>query len=172
MLIYLQMIENNDDKDKFEQLYMKYRSLMYQSALSILQNNEDAEDVVHQAFISIIENIDKVKAVDAPETRSFCVLCCKNKALDLYRKKKRWGEVQLIDNLTELAAPDYDGRLDMAIAKLPLTLGTVVLLHYDNGFTIEEIAEILGITVVAARKRLTRAKNELRKTLREERIIE
>ena len=60
----------------------------------------------------------------------------------------------------------------MAIAKLPLTLGTVVLLHYDNGFTIEEIAEILGITVVAARKRLTRAKNELRKTLREERIIE
>lgn len=81
MLIYMQIIENDDDRDKFEQLYLKYRGLMYHSAISILHNNEDAEDVVHLAFVSIIENLGKIGAIDSPETRSFCILCCRNKAL-------------------------------------------------------------------------------------------
>ena len=171
MLVYLQMIESNDDRDKFEQLYNKYRSLMYHSAYRILQNREDSEDAVHQAFISIIENLEKIKDVDLPETRSFCVICCKNKALDLYRRKKRSGEIELIDNYTEISAPEFDNRLDEAIANLPVKLGSVILLHYDNGFSMEEVAEILGITVSAARRRLTRAKDELRKALQEEGMI-
>ena len=60
MFIYLQMIESDSDKDKFEQIYLKYRGLMYHSAFTILRNREDSEDVVHQAFVSIIENFDKL----------------------------------------------------------------------------------------------------------------
>ncbi len=171
MFIYLQMIESDSDKDKFEQIYLKYRGLMYHSAFTILRNREDSEDVVHQAFVSIIENFDKIQDINSPETRSFCVLCCRNKALDLYRKKCRWGEIELIDNLQELAAPQLDDRLDIAIANLPLKLGTVILLHYDNGYSMEEIAKMLNISTVAARKRLTRAKDMLRKALQEEEMI-
>ena len=90
MLIYLQMIESDREKDKFEQLYLKYRNLMYHSAFTILHNREDSEDSVHQAFVSIIENLDKIGDTNSAETRSFCVLCCRNKALDLYRRKNRW----------------------------------------------------------------------------------
>lgn len=50
MLIYLQMIESEADKSKFEQLYLKYRSLMLRVAMRILHNEQDAEDAVHQAF--------------------------------------------------------------------------------------------------------------------------
>ena len=42
MLIYIQMIESEEDKSKFEQLYLKYRWLMYSVAKSILNNEHDA----------------------------------------------------------------------------------------------------------------------------------
>lgn len=168
MLIYLQMIESDLEKDKFEQLYLKYRNLMYHSAFTILHNREDSEDSVHQAFVSIIDNLDKIGDTNSAETRSFCVLCCRNKALDLYRRKNRWGEIELFENIQELPMPEPESQLDAAIAGLPLALGTVILLHYDNGYSIEEIAEILNISVSAARKRLTRAKAMLKKILREE----
>lgn len=132
MLIYLQMIDSDQEKDKFEQLYLKYRNLMYHSAFTILRNREDSEDAVHQAFVSIIENLDKIGYTASAETRSFCVLCCRNKALDLYRKKNRWGELELFDNLQELAMPEPESRLDIAIASLPFDHGTVILLHEES----------------------------------------
>ena len=53
MLIYLQMIESEEDKSKFEAIYNKYRYLMFSVANRVLNNQYDAEDAVHQAFISI-----------------------------------------------------------------------------------------------------------------------
>lgn len=56
MIIYLQMIESDEDKSKFEQLYIMYKGLMFHVAMKILKNEFDAEDAVHQAFLSLIEN--------------------------------------------------------------------------------------------------------------------
>ena len=56
MLIYLSMIESQDDGHRFERIYERYRNLMYHVAYRILRNPQDAEDAVHQAFVSIIQN--------------------------------------------------------------------------------------------------------------------
>lgn len=61
MLIYLSMIESEADKSLFEQLYIRYKGLMYHIAYRILQNREDAEDAVHQAFVSLAKNIKKLQ---------------------------------------------------------------------------------------------------------------
>ena len=55
MLIYLQLIDNPRDKATFEDLYYRYRGLMFHTANKILRNRDDAEDAVHQAFLSIAE---------------------------------------------------------------------------------------------------------------------
>lgn len=55
VLIYMQMIASDEDKSKFEQIYLTYRKLMFFVARSILKNDADAEDAVHTAFVSIIE---------------------------------------------------------------------------------------------------------------------
>ena len=54
-MIYLQMIESEDDKVKFEEIYLKYKSPMFYAANKILHNEQDAEDAVHMAFIKIAE---------------------------------------------------------------------------------------------------------------------
>ena len=57
MIIYLQMIESDEDKSKFEQLYIMYKGLMFHVAMKILKNEFDAEDAVHQAFLSLIGRV-------------------------------------------------------------------------------------------------------------------
>ena len=55
MFLYLAMIDSYADKSKFEILYSEYKNLMYYTANRILRNSSDAEDVVHQAFLKVIE---------------------------------------------------------------------------------------------------------------------
>ena len=68
MLIYLQMIESEEDKSKFIELYNQYRYLMFSVANRILKNEYDAEDAVHQAFVSIIDNLRQHRTIS--ETRT------------------------------------------------------------------------------------------------------
>ena len=55
MIIYLSMIDTPEDRSKFERLYIEYRDVMYHVAYKILNNEQDAEDAVHQAFVKIAE---------------------------------------------------------------------------------------------------------------------
>ena len=105
MLIYLQMIESEEDKSKFEAIYNKYRQLMFVAANRILKNQYDAEDAVHQAFVSIIDNLSKVKEVNCPETRSYVVIITENKAIDIIRSRKRLAGEDLTETLPGMDIP-------------------------------------------------------------------
>lgn len=80
MIIYLQMIESDEDKSKFEQLYIMYKGLMFHVAMKILKNEFDAEDAVHQAFLSLIENLKKISDVKCPKTRAYIVIITERKS--------------------------------------------------------------------------------------------
>ena len=99
MLIYMMMIDSETDKSKFEQIYMKYKGLMFYVANDILHNEHDAEDAVHQAFIKIAENIKKIMEVDCPKTKGYVVTIVENKAIDLYRKNKRQSKIELLEDI-------------------------------------------------------------------------
>ncbi|MGB9680546.1 MAG: RNA polymerase sigma factor [Thermoanaerobacteraceae bacterium] len=58
--IYLAMLDGEEDKNKFELLYVTYRKLMFYVANRILNDERLAEDAVHQTFLKILENFDKV----------------------------------------------------------------------------------------------------------------
>ncbi|HFL3113362.1 TPA: RNA polymerase sigma factor, partial [Clostridioides difficile] len=89
MLIYLAMLELEEDKVKFEKIYEKYRQIMFYVANKILKDDHLAEDAVHNAFIRIIKNIDKIDEVDSPRTKAFIVIIVERIAIDFYRKRKR-----------------------------------------------------------------------------------
>mgnify|MGYP005869451159 FL=1 len=57
MFVYLMMMDSQEDQSKFEKIYLTYKGLMYHVAYKILNNEHDAEDVVHSAFVKIAENI-------------------------------------------------------------------------------------------------------------------
>ena len=89
LVYYLQTIESEEDKSKFERIYYRYRKLMFHVAMKILNNDADAEDAVHQAFVSVIENLNKVGVPELPETRCYVVTITERKAIDILRAKEK-----------------------------------------------------------------------------------
>ena len=125
MLIYLSIIETEENKSKFEQIYNKYKQIMFFVANRVLRDEYLSEDAVHQAFLRIIDNLDKIDKIDCHKTKGFIVTIVENIAIDFYRKRKRennisFDEVEFyirdIKNESNLIIND----VEEAILKLPI----------------------------------------------------
>lgn len=174
MLIYLQMLPNEEQRSRFEALYLRYRLLMFRVARRVLSNDSDAEDAVHQAFLRLIGLMDKLEDSGDKQTASFLAILAERSALDLLRKQRR-NAADSLDELEEPGKPQRELeqlplRLDFAaaLAALPARYREVLLLKYDNGFTAKEISEILSMSEANVWKTLQRAKTALREKLGEE----
>lgn len=60
MLVYLAVLETEQEKTKFEQLYLTYRQTMFYVANSVLHDTQLAEDAVHQAFLRIMDHMGNI----------------------------------------------------------------------------------------------------------------
>lgn len=172
MIIYLQMIDTSEDKNKFEQIYLEYQGLMYWVANKILHNTHDAEDAVHQAFISIAKNMKKISEPVCPKTKNYVVTIVENKAIDIYRKKQKHPEMELDEEVKGITV-EYQGTngLTECLLKLPAEYRNVILLKYYQGYDTREIAHILEISQANAGKLLQRAKQKLEVLCREEGVL-
>lgn len=56
LMIYLSAIETPEEKIKFEELYYRYRGFMLKAVKRVLRGDQDAEDAVHNAFLSTARN--------------------------------------------------------------------------------------------------------------------
>lgn len=161
MLFYLMLIETQEDQTKFEMLYMRYRGLMFTVADKILNNKWDSEDAVHLAFVKVAEHIKKIDVSVEPVVRGYLVTIATNKAIDIYRKKRRRQrrEVQLHENI----GYEYKGEnpLTFCLFQLPQTYKEVLSLKILHGYTAKEIAKMLDMTEANVHKTYQRAKKKL-----------
>ncbi len=171
MIVYTQMIEDPDSRTKFEKIYMQYRGVMYHVAYQVLRNEQDAEDAVQQAFLSILKNLDKVRRVDGPETRAYVTIIAEHKAVDMIRQRGRLTTMEFEEGVYGIAfQPPGDHGIGDAMAGLPAQYREALLLRHAQGYTTQEVAEILELSYEAARKLLYRAKEALKKQLGKEGI--
>ena len=171
MLIYLQMIETPEDQSKFVIIYEQYRDYMYRVAFAILNNQEDAEDAVHCAFVKIAENIKNVDEPVCLKTRGYVVTIVRNRAIDVYRKKQAHPTAEYSDAIKGVQI-EYDGenRVTACIMKLNERQRNILILKYHHGYDLKEIAKMLGITYRNALQIEQRAKAKLRVLCEEEGI--
>ena len=166
MLLYLQMIESESDRNKFEKLYLKYRYLMFSVAIKILNTSQDAEDAVHQAFLYLLENLNKISEIDCTQTRSYIVILTESRAIDIIRKRKRISDNELEEDFlhgkTEM--PDTD-ELGSAISNLPTRYRNVILLKYVYGYSVRETAKLMNCSESAAKSLVFRARTALKEIL-------
>ncbi len=174
MIVYLSMLDTEAEKTKFEQLYLTYCNLMFYTAQTILCNEKMAEDAVHQAFINIIENFEKVSDIVSPKTRCYVTVIVRHVSINLYNRQKKSNMIYFEDldysedNEVPSSAEPMDELKTADILKaLPKQYGDILLLKYHYGDQENEIAELLNITPENARKRVQRAKECLSKLLTE-----
>lgn len=175
---YLQMVETPEEKSAVEFLYTEYRRLMYKTAFSVLHNQQDSEDAVHEAFIRVINNISKIRDVRCHETKLFLVIIVRNAAINIYNANKKSSHV-LIDDVEEMLQSDdsvedtffdkYDVEL---IEKMLLRLSEndyeVLFLSIVQSLKPSEIAAFLMLSPNTVSQRLHRAKIRLKQLVEKE----
>lgn len=167
MIIYLQMIETDEDRSRFEEIYQEYRNLMYYVAYKRMQHEQDAEDVVHHVFVKIAENIKNIEPV-SPKTKQFIVTMVDNRVTDVFRVRGRHPVVMNDDELKNSSVTENEGEdlLTECILKLPEQQRMVIWMKYKQGYSLREIAKMLGISLVWAQKIDQRAKKKLEELYR------
>lgn len=151
----------------FEAAYTAYSPMVFRVALSHLKNREDAEDLLHDVFIKFMEKMQYLN--DEEHKRAWLVRVTVNACRDTLRKKSYRDHLSL-DEVSEQAAPDQADKPDVfyALESLPDQDRTVILLHDLEGYAIKEVAAMLGIGLSAAKMRLFRARERLKKRVESE----
>jgi RNA polymerase sigma-70 factor (ECF subfamily) len=164
------MLETDEEKGLFEQIYRTYKQDMYAVAYGVLNNVEDAEDVVSQSLLTIANNFTKVSQIPCNEMRAYIVIISKNTAINLYRQNRertvhctKLSESELVDETYFESREFYE--LTKAVSKLPQIYKDVIYLYYLQGFTYKETASQLGIKYGVVRQRALRAKTMLKNIL-------
>lgn len=169
MLIYLSMIENEEDKEKFEEVYALWHDKMYGVAMKDLKNPHDAEDVLIEAFTYIAKNMDKIDDPKSKKTLSYVCVVTKHFAIDEIRRRKRVTLVNYDDLAYAIGSFKMtDDTLTNAILKLPEKHRQIIFLKYYHGYAVKEIAKMYGMKYDATQKLLFRIKKGLETKLSKE----
>lgn len=169
---YLTAIADVDEKITFEKIYYNYRKQMIYVALSILENNNDAEDAVHTVFCKIAEKHMKTVQTlnDEQDLRCYLLKAVKNTALNMKRDSKNTVSLEEIDDvadgddndfLDEICSKAMYSELLNAIKNLSKTYSDVLYLHFVLEMKVNDIAEFLNRNKDTVKKQLVRGKKLL-----------
>ena len=174
------------DLDAFETLATRYERRVYSHALRLVRQEQDAEDVTQQTFLSVVEHL-----ADFRQEASFATWLLRiatYAALKIIRKRKGLDTVSLEastepqEDSPEIPHPEYiaDWResperlverhetqrlIDTALAQLDDKHRLVFLLRDVEGLSVRETAEALGLSEANVKVRLLRARLQLRERL-------
>lgn len=142
----------------FHQVYETYGEALYRFCLLQMKNAADAEDVLQEVFL---KRLYRAPDFDSPgHERRWLFRVALNQCRDEWKRSRR-TEVPL-DEAALLVVPEEDRTVLEQVAALPEKLRTVIHLHYYEGYSVEEIATILGVTVSAVKMRMKRGRDVLR----------
>jgi RNA polymerase sigma-70 factor (ECF subfamily) len=169
------------DEAAFKEIVGTWQNMVYNTAIGILQNAEDAEDVAQDVFVQVYESVKNFKAESKFSTWLYRITV--SKALDHLRRKKRKKRFAYIQSLfgvnneVIIERPDFqhpgvtlDNKeraavLFKAIDQLPENQKIAFTLHKLEGLSYQEISEVMKTSVSSVESLMHRAKNNLKKWL-------
>jgi RNA polymerase sigma-70 factor, ECF subfamily len=168
------------DRDAFAQLYDRFSKPLFSIALRVLSDAREAEDIVHDVFVSLWEKSGGFES-NRGSAFAWCVTMTRNRAIDRVRARKRRGEllsesvpsdlgyevneVGTGDSADELWGKEKAAAVRAALANLPAEQRAALQLAYYSGLTQQEIAEKLHEPLGTVKARIRRGLLKLREFL-------
>lgn len=151
---------------RLEAAYEKYADMLYRLALSHMNHQEDAEDVVQEVFVKYMNH--KQSFQDEVHERAWLIRVTVNACYDLLRYKNRRNHTALDEIAETAAAEETNMEIFKMLEQLPPKYKTVLVLHYLEGFTVEEISFMLRVSKSAIKMRLSRGREQLKELIEKE----
>jgi RNA polymerase sigma-70 factor (ECF subfamily) len=155
------------DREAFEMIIRTHSRMLFAIAYGILQNREEAEDVVQDSLVKAWKTRWRVR--DPKKFPAWLATIARHKGRDVFRKRRT---VPLSEQVTEPIEPEpantsaLDQRLYSALAALPELHRAALTLRYFEEMDYRTIENSLGLTNGALRGILGRALTSMRKQLR------
>ena len=174
MISFLDLLDSQEDKEKFEQIYKKYSNLLFHVAMNRLNNRCEAEDCVQDTFLYIAKNFHKIGQIESSETRQYLATIVTGYAIKKFNRNSKIEFVSLeeyknIQEANDLEFfDDYDAiTVSEAIDKLDDESKVYLYLTYTYGYKSSEIAKMYGTSATAIRMRLSRIRKQLKEIIEE-----
>ena len=156
-----------NDKQRFEIAYGQYADMLYRVSFSYLKNKEDADDVVQDVFTKYFCGLHMPMNPD--QEKAWFIRVTINQCHDAIRKKG-YRNHSTLDEVIQMPEKDKEDTTPLyeALDKLPEKNKGVIILHYLEGYSVDEIARILQLSVSAVKMRLKRGREFLKEELEKE----
>ena len=169
LVFYLSILDNDEDRAKFERIYNAYCTKMKRYAARYVGDDYLAEDIVHEAFIRIAHHIDGVEEENVNKTNAFIVTIVRRICYDEVNRRtydvvydEEYDQNYICGSTVGAVLEEVDyNELVRIIRGFPEIYRDVLMLRYYHGYSDKEIASLLNASPDAIRKRLERARELL-----------
>ncbi len=152
------MVWDSEAAGRLEEKYDAYAATVYRLAMVYLGRHADAEDVTQEVFLKLLSQ-PPAFADTEHEKRwllRVTVNLCKNQLKGFWRQR-----AVALEEDCPVDSPEAFGIIDM-ITRLPERYKAPIHLHYYEGYSVAEVAEILGLSQPAVKMRLKRGREMLK----------
>ena len=143
-------------------LFEEYSEDVFRLALSYLQNKHDAEDICQSVFVKLLS---RKKPLEIGKEKAWLLTCAANACKDHLKSFWRKNTVELDETIAFTS--ETSKELWAVVNSLSPKYRIVVHLYYYEGYSQDEIAEILKISRTAVQTRMSRAREQLKEVLKE-----
>lgn len=165
----LPLCKEQDERAQLE-VYQRYHLAMYHSALRIVRNPVEAEDLMQEGFLTAFEKLDQYKGGN--KFGGWLKQIVLRKAFNLAKQKEKKShysinEVILPETTTEKTEEDKAQivQLQQALNQLKTRYRHVLILMYFEGYDYEEISDIFNLNYDNCRTLVSRAKEQLKQKM-------
>lgn len=157
-------------------IYRKYSRAMYNTALRIVKDSAEAEDIVQECFLKAFEKLHTYEGTST--FGAWLKRIVVNYSINIFRKNQKYQSVSYEDKLKYTIDDEQDGigsteqENNQGVLKILKAMNTLkenyrvaLTLHLIEGYDYEEMCEILDISYANCRTTVSRAKESLRKKL-------
>lgn len=174
MLLYLTLIDNEEQKSRFEEIYNLFHQEMYMYAMAILKNSSNAEDVVHDVFLKVatkhMNTLEKMSTDD--DVKYYLLRATKNTALNMINSK-HYSNVPIDEslicsnNIPNLSDEEFIDRLCTKsdytkliniINELKAPYYEVLYYRFSLDYSTKTIAKLLDRKESTVKKQIARGK--------------
>jgi RNA polymerase sigma-70 factor (ECF subfamily) len=150
----------------------EFSGRLYGFALKYLQNTEDASDIVQDVFEKLWKN---KKKVEPEKVKPWLFTCAHNAMINMIKKKSKMTYVDEIitPEVQESHVRTYEMKevIEKSLSQLPPVQKSIILLRDLEGYNYKEIGEILELSEAQVKVYLFRARNKIKKQLKDLTIL-
>ena len=153
------MCQLEPQEDDIEKVVLKYSNMIFKICLVLLCNEHDAKDAAQDTFYKYI--MKAVKFENEEHEKAWLITVATNICKNMLRFKFMHPQVD-INNIYDYYEFEEDGEILEDLMSIPFKFKIVMILHYVEGYKVDEIAKIIGKTSSAVKMRLQKGRKLLK----------